>query len=323
MRPMGRPRTRNFDLPPRVTARRLKSKILYYYCKRDGGRIPLGADPAEMRRRWAELETGIVDARLMSHVLGRYRREALAAKAFRTQKENTRQLVTLGKAFGHLSIEQVQPVHVRQYLDRRSKKIAANREIALLSHVWNWAREQGLTARPNPCAGVRKNKERRREQYATDAAYKAVWQAAPDWLRDAMDLALLTSQRPGDVLKMTRQDIHDGCLWVRQGKTGQRVGVEVRGELARVVKRLGARQIASIYLVNDNGQPVTIWKLDHAFAAARKAAGHDWQFRDLRAKAVTDEKDLRTAQRRAGHASEVTTAEIYRRVKGDRVEPLK
>jgi hypothetical protein len=42
----------------------------------------------------------------------------------------------------------------------------------------------------------------------------------------------------------------------------------------------------------------------------------------LRAKAVTDEPDLRTASQRAGHADEKITAEVYRRIKGDLVSPL-
>lgn len=39
---------------------------------------------------------------------------------------------------------------------------------------------------------------------------------------DAMDLALLTGQRPADVLKLKGTDIRDGALWIVQNKTGQR-----------------------------------------------------------------------------------------------------
>ena len=55
---------------------------------------------------------------------------------------------------------------------------------------------------------------------------------------DAMDLALLTGQRPADVLKLKRTDIRDGALWFVQNKTGQRLGVEITGELAAVIIRI-------------------------------------------------------------------------------------
>lgn len=320
---VGRPRTKNFDLPPRMKARRLKTRTLYYYCVRGRTPVPLGADLNDARRKWAEIETGITPAITFTVVADRYEREALPGKAFKTQKENERQLKYLRRAFP-FAFEAIAPLHVRQYLDRRSRKIAGNREVALLSHLWNWAREKGITRLPNPCLGVHKHPERARRRYVTDAEYRAVWDLAPDWLRDAMDLALLTGQRPSDVLKMTRQDIQDGFLWVHQAKTGERIGIECSGELDAVLRRISARSVTAIQpLVNDAGKRVTIWHLDKTFAATRKVAGQDWQFRDLRAKTVTDEADLRTASQRAGHADEATTAGIYRRVRGRKVKPLK
>lgn len=318
---VGRPRTRNFDLPPRMKARRLKTRTLYYYCVRDTS-VPLGSDLNEARRKWAEFEAGISPVLSFAAVADRYEREALAAKAFKTQKENLRQLKTLKRAFP-FAFEQITPLHVRQYLDRRSSKVSANREVALLSHLWNWAREKGITSLPNPCLGVHKHPERPRRRYVTDAEYRAVWDIAPEWLRDAMDLALLTGQRPSDVLKMTRQDIQDSHLWVHQAKTGERLGIEVSGELDALLRRISSRPVTAMHLVHDAGSRVTIWHLDKIFAAIRETAGQDWQFRDLRAKTVTDEADLRTASQRAGHADEATTAGIYRRVRGRKVKPLK
>ena len=41
----------------------------------------------------------------------------------------------------------IEPQHVRQYLDARAAKVAANREKALLSHVLTKTREWGVMAR--------------------------------------------------------------------------------------------------------------------------------------------------------------------------------
>lgn len=319
---VGRPRTRNFDLPPRMKARRLKTCTLYYYCVRGRTPVPLGRDLDAARRKWAELESGQAPTLTFAALSDRYQREALAGKAVKTQRETGYQLASLKRAF-NFAFEQIVPMHVRQYLDRRSHKIAANREISLLSHLWNWAREKGITNLPNPCLGVHKHAEHPRRRYVTDAEYKTVWERAPDWLRDAMDLALLTGQRPGDVLKMTRQDIQDGFLWVHQAKTGERLGIEVSGELDAVLRRISARPVTSMHLVHDAGQRVPMWQLSRTFTATRRAVGQDWQFRDIRAKTVTDETDLRTASQRAGHTTELTTAAVYRRVRGRKVKPLK
>lgn len=53
---------------------------------------------------------------------------------------------------------------------------------------------------------------RGRDRYVSDAEFQAVWEKADQTLRDAMDLALLTGQRPADVLKIKREDLRDGAL---------------------------------------------------------------------------------------------------------------
>lgn len=68
--------------------------------------------------------------------------------------------------------------------------------------------------------------------------------------------ALLTGQRPADVLKMTRADISDGALHVRQNKTGKRIAIEITGELAEVIERILAKPAKTTHLViNDDGGP--------------------------------------------------------------------
>ena len=44
--------------------------------------------------------------------------------------------------------------------------------------------------------------------------FRAVWEKAAQTRRDAMDLPLLTGQRPADVLKIKRTDLRDGALWI-------------------------------------------------------------------------------------------------------------
>ncbi|WP_196489383.1 hypothetical protein [Burkholderia territorii] len=61
--------------------------------------------------------------------------------------------------------------------------------------------------------------------YVEDDLFQKVWNAADQPLRDAMDLAYLTGQRPADTLKFDERDIKDGELWVEQGKRGKRLRI--------------------------------------------------------------------------------------------------
>ena len=123
--------------------------------------------------------------------------------------------------------------------------------------------------------------------------------AANQTLRDAMDIALLTGQRPADVLKIRHADIRDGALLIAQNKTGTKRAIEIVGELADVIDRINARtrERQSAYLIqDDNGRPLSMLALRSRFDKARKAAGVAFQFRGIRAKTASDTGDL-------GHAT--------------------
>lgn len=296
---------------------------MYYYQAPGAKKRPLGSDKALALRQWAELEAqGVVGAGTFAVVAGHYERAVIPRKAAKTQKEQIAQVKLLVKAFGHAPMSAIRPALIRKYLDKRSAPISANREIALFSHIWNWARSQDYTTAPNPCTGIERNRERPRDVYVTDDAYRRVYAAAPRYVQDAMDLIVITSQRPTSVLQARLGDIQDGELWFGPKKGGVRVRIAVEGPLAAFVDRVKARTPASLYLVADErGQRVTLFKLDHAFARARNEVGETWELRDLRKKAITDEPDLTVASQRAGHSDEMVTATTYRLVKGRKVKP--
>jgi integrase len=338
---MGRPKTVNLDLPPRMSARKLKSGRILYYYQAGGKKIPLSDNINIARIEWAKYENGgVTDSPLFRFVANRWKTEAInlstkRGKKHRSDKTQAEYRGTLEakdskdgplmKGFGHIPMDDIKPVHVRNYLDRRSAKVLANREVAVLSVIFNWAREKGLTSAANPCDGVRRNPETPRDVYVQDEAFEAVYGHAVEEMKDMMDLAEITSQRPGDVLRMTRTLMRDGCLWVKQAKTSAFLGIKIEGDLKVVLDRIFARprKVQSVYLfAREDGQRFTYWQMYGRFKKARKAAGATWQLRDLRAKSVTDEDDLRKASQRAGHANEHITATVYRRIRGNVVSPL-
>lgn len=329
---------------PRFRERRRGNSVWYYYDRGviDGRRAlePLGSDYGLAIKRWAELEG---DRRLPASagltfrvVADAYRREVVPTKAIRTASDNVREL---GKLLAYFDdppapLEKINPLAVRQYLDwRKDAPVRANREKALLSHIWNWARSKGYTDKPNPCAGVHGNRERGRKVYVSDAEFLAIRGKADPITQTAMDLAYLTGQRPADVRRMSLADVRDGALEVRQGKTGAMVRIAVEGELADVITRIKAeaagRKVASMMmLANKSGKVIGLNALSRRFRAAVEAAGLSGiHLRDLRAKAATDKAEssgsMMEAQRQLGHTNVTMTQHYVRQRRGEKVTPTR
>lgn len=255
-------------------------------------------------------------------------REVFPTKSVQTRRDNDKELTNLLRVFGHMPIDAIAPMHIRQYMDIRGQtaKVRANREKALFSHIFNKAREWGFTTAQNPCQGVKGFKETGRSRYVTDEEFERVKINAHYTVVDAMDIALLTGQRPADVLKIRRADIRDGALWIVQNKTGARLGIEVTGELAAVIDRIKQRpsKAISAYLIQDeNGQPLSQFALRSRFDKARTLAKVDFQFRDIRAKAATDTGDLAHSQKLLAHKNREMTEHYVRSRLGERVSPLR
>ena len=326
---MGRKRTVHHNLPPRMT---LKGKT-YYHVSTDTPRkwTKLGQDLAIAKRLWAEIEGEQPEQNNCTFrgIAARYRKEVFPTKAYRTQKDNEKELEKLEAVFGAMPIDAIKPFHIKRYLDERGKtaKVRANRERALFSHVFNFARECGYTDAPNPCSGIKGHKETGRDRYVEDDEFLAVWNKADHPAQDAMDLAHLTGQRPADLLKFNRSDIRNGMLALTQNKTGKKLLIEIVGELESLIERILGREYHSMgcdaLLQDGSGQRLSYGALRTRFDRAREAAGVHFQFRDIRAKTATDTENLAHAQRLLGHKTRAMTEHYTRHRKGDKVSPLK
>ncbi|MDR2874960.1 MAG: tyrosine-type recombinase/integrase [Methylobacillus sp.] len=348
---MGRLPTKNLNLPPHMRARQQKSGKVYYYYDLGGKprkELPLGSDYIEAVRKWAELEESslapVNNLLTLKSVSDRYLRDVLPRKAARTQKDNLLELGNLLLFFGaDFPIDAIEPLHVRQFLDhRKASPVRANREKALLSHIFNMAREWGITSKANPCAGVKGHTETGRTVYIEDGIFNAVYECACQPIQDAMDIAYLTGQRFSDTLKMSETDLRDGFLLVDQGKTGKRLRIEVSGMLSTVIARIKARKesykVHTLRLIcNEHGAPIRLQALQVRFQKARAKAIEkypklkddigNFQFRDLRAKAGTDKlestENIVEAQRLLGHSTVQMTEHYVRDRRGDFVTPTK
>ncbi|MCK9818136.1 tyrosine-type recombinase/integrase [Pseudomonas sp. MAFF 302046] len=339
----------------RRTRKRKNGKIWvgYYYNGRDanGNRveIPLGGDLDEAKAEWARLERKATPkpVHLMGRLFDDYEEKVVPGLKSGTQRDYLKGLKQLRNAFESAPVDAVTPQVIAQYRDARTAKVRAKREIALLSTIFTFAREWGLTEKANPCARLRRNKETPRDFYAGKIVWDAVYVQAPPELKDAMDLAYLTGQRPADVLKASTADLNNGFLMVGQGKTEKRLRIRLHdgtdaSALSTFLDALLERKTMagirnSSLITNQAGLRMSYAMLRNRWdetreKAARKAeaegdatlatAIRHFQFRDIRPKAASEIDDIGHASRLLGHSTQEMTKKVYRRI-GEIVHPTK
>lgn len=342
---MGRKPTKNLTLPPGMRKRTRASGTYYYFDTgaRPRKEIPLGADFIAALQQYAKLVQIDTPSRVITFddVAKKYRAEAmplLSANTIRVQQSDIKHVEAYFKG---APLDEIKPMHISRFLNKhKDKPTTANRCKRLFSTMWNKARGWGYTDLPNPCEGVETHSLQKRTVYITDEVFGAVWQAGPPPLRDALDLAYLTGQRPGDALSMTEHDIIDGHLIVTQQKTKQPLRIQIAGELAALLDRIRARKaqhsiVTAALLVNTHGKRLTKNVLRNQFDDARKLAASEnpaladqiknFWFYDLRAKAADDTREERGEQAASdllGHDSVRTTQRHYLR-RGKIVLPTK
>lgn len=374
---MGRKPSRWSNLPKGMRARP-RGNLVHYYLDtgaRPRKEIPLGSDYVLAVQKWAELTSKQAPASAVKtfvDAVDGYRADVLPSKAPRTQADNEKEFVWLLRFFGDppAPLESIEPVHIRQYMRWRVKEatkaaeamnarrkkdgkpvqpvpadyghVRANRDKALFSHVWNYARAEGMTKLANPCAGIEGFHEEGRDTAPDDELVQRVLAEGDKPLQFAMRLADITGQRPSDVLRMNEGNISGpvpgGIMNVRQGKTGAKLRIMIEGALADLVTEIRefkrtveqeSRVRVMALLVNEAGQPLTKYMLRSRFDDARARAGVKkdlFQFRDLRAKAATEIDEAsgtKAAQALLGHTTEGMTADYIRHKVGKKVSPIR
>ena len=186
----------------------------------------LGGTLAEAAEVWGKRADPQRVVRTVGELLDRYELEVVPTKGVTTQAGNRIQIRRLRRAFSAAGIGEITPRHVYQYVDLRTKKIAAHREIEVLSHAFSKAVEWGYLDR-HPFKGeVRLKGEKPRDRYVTDAEVLACL-ALPSKrkagsvraLQAYIRLKLLTGLRRGDLLRLRLADCQDDGIHVRPHKT--------------------------------------------------------------------------------------------------------
>jgi integrase len=312
----------------------------YFYVDLSGKWHNLGRDLSSMYRALAARVEPPRSCVTMNNVFDRYLIEILPGLAPRTQSDYRGYIENLRVVFGTAPPREVTAGHVSDYQERRAERsvVQANREKSCLSAVFT-AALKWHAADTNPCRLVPKLREAERDRYVTDAEFMAVYRLASPMLQCAMDLATMTGQREGDLLRLSRsQLIDEGIAFTiskskrrhpRHGKTvetAKRLIIEWSPELRAVTERLKklGPQLRPALLCNLQGKPFTSdgfrsnW---HRLMTKATTLGENeepaalaegFTFHDLRAKSASDD-ELEVATERLAHDDPRTTQKVYRR----------
>ncbi len=273
----------------------------------------------------------------VNQILERYERECLSELAPRTQRDYRRHIGNLRHRFGPLEALMLEPRDFSDFLNVRRGRIQRVRQLAVLSAAFTIAVRRWFWLKINVLRDVERPKSKPRDRLIMDEEFEACRSIASRRMGLAMQLALLTAQRQGDIIAFRWSDIREALvddpekpgekrlineIHVYQSKTGKRIAIEVTKDLESVLDQCwqlkgGGHSGSEYVLPTRMGTAYTsegiraAWQRTIRKYVAR--GGVTFHFHDIRALAATKCATLEIAQQLLGHTSSAMTRRVYRR----------
>jgi integrase len=363
---MPRPRSKeNKGLPLRW---RLNHGAYYYQVPPglehlwDGKKLfRLGTKLSDAYMVWANRLETPEEVKTVAQLLDRYALEVIPTKAAASQISNQNQLPKLKEVFGSMPLLPFPPKLIYQFVDKRSKKvknpvtgrttggrIAAHREVELLSHAYTKAVEWGYIDKHPFKSEVRLEGEKAKDRYVEDweiieclnlSSSRKVGSVL--MIQAYIRLKLLTGMAQGDLLRLTDSaNIKDDGIHNQRHKTvsstGKRTIYEWSPELREAVqlaKDSKPKQSDFLFCTNKGEGYVdeatgkaagwkSMWQRFMVRVLKETKVKEHFTEHDLRAKAGSDASTLEQARALLAHTDSRTTDRIYRR-KPERVKTSK
>tara|TARA_B100000378_G_scaffold42919_1_gene32108 strand:+ start:41703 stop:42770 length:1068 start_codon:yes stop_codon:yes gene_type:complete len=241
-----------------------------------------------------------VSGTLQSIIDGYQKSPQFTKLAPRTQKDYIEHIVKIERAKfkPNLPLLPTYPLDViddpkirKRFLDwrdemARSSPRQADATLGVLRIILEWGRDRGMIANNHATRPKKVYKADRSDKlWLPDhiAAFRAV---APPEILLALDLALWTGQRQGDLLKLGWSSYKDGRLTFRQGKRKRKVDMPAPAALKAVLD--AAPRKAATILTSKTGKPWGKVNFQHKWRAATLAAELDGlHFHDIRGTTCT------------------------------------
>lgn len=366
---MPKPRNKeNKGLPSRW--RRIRD--VYYYD------VPQGLEPKwenkklfrlgrtfqEASQVWIQKRTLLEvndEIRTIGQLFDRYALEVIPTKSIASQASNHNQLPMIRGVFGEMPLTPFKPQLIYKYVENRSRKIidpstgkvkggkiAAHREIELLSHAFTKAVEWGVIDR-HPFKGeVRLTGERPRNRYVEDWEISEALSLTSSrssgsilMVQAYIRLKLLTGMSQGDLLRLKESQLKEDGIHNQRHKTSNTTGKrtiyqwtpELR-EVVLLVKKSRPAPFSPFLFCNRHGAGYideqtgtasgwkSMWQRFMDRLISETSIKERFTEHDLRAKVASDASSVEHARALLAHSDSRTTDRIYRR-KAEVVVPLR
>lgn len=329
------------------TNKRGQKWVAYYHVAKVNGKLKwtsLGTDRVAALRKWADLEHRPAPAEvgtfnsIADQFMAWFKQEADAGrKAHRTYDDRQKYLKVMRPVFGDKPMEAIDSVVVNTYIDKRTAKISAKKEMRFLSAMWNWAKSRGFVKLANPVAGVTMPQESGRDIEVQPHEYWLVWECADQMVKDTLELAARLGTRPQEVFslewKQVNLDSTPATIRVWQNKVKEWRTVTADESLTALLQRIkGDRDKPKGHVLTDESgkQLRTTGAFRYRFDRARDLAEakaqeqgielQRFQHRDIRPMAgisTLQTEGMDAARRLLGHSTERMTAHYTTRRTGN------
>lgn len=241
---------------------------------------------------------------------------------FCTQKSfitKSNRLKVLMEYFGDRRLSQITYLDLELYRNKRKaipargKKTRAdasvNREMALISHLFNKATEWEMLETSPLKKGQRLmfKENNQRLRFLSEPEIEALLKACLPHLKPIVEVALLTGMRRGELLGLKWDQIRNGFIYLTETKSGKARQIPINDRLAEVFKEVRReKQLKSPYVFADS-KGRRYYEVKRSFpSACRKAGIEDFRFHDLRhtfaSHLVMKGVSLKAVQELLGHA---------------------
>lgn len=296
---------------------------------------------------------------IFDQLMDRYLSEVTSGKGKHTQVDDRRFGVMLKTFFGRKNLNQITSDLVFQYKQKRkldfAKKLkqkpkqenervgygnrSINRELNLLSTVFNQAIKVWRWCDFNPVSCVKREKENKRVKFFSDEEFGKIYDCLPDWLKPIVLFAKNTGLRRNNVVNLQWSQVNLEqrmvLLSAEVTKNKEYLGVPLNNQAFEVlvtqkdkaVMPTRSKKVASIrsnfVFCRMDGEAFTTWGVTHAFKKACIKAGFpDFRYHDLRhdfcSKLVQGGVDLYVVKELAGH-KDISTTQRYAHLSLDRL----
>ena len=235
-------------------------------------------------------------------------------KRLRSYAALCRRLERLEAHFGQMTLEQIGPEDVQDFITQRFNQVkpgTINQALGTLRTLFNKTRSHGKMSR-NPLDRVQKLRggDVARDRVLTNEEWAAYYEASPEWFKPVALCAYTTAMRRMEILKLrwSRVDLRAGFIRLRpeDTKTSEGRPIPIDPRLREMLTALPSPAWDDALVFTRNGQPIPDVRHGHQ-AAIRATRVRDFRFHDFRHCAITNWRrkgiDFLTIMKATGHRS--------------------